>query len=140
MECGSSVPPPRRNSTRPPTAASHAPSTPPAALPAAVAAGAGRPHDTVLRLPHTYRRRALVQIGIVDVLQAYDVGKRVENAFKSMRYTIGSAKLGAADISSVDPAAYATRFTAFVAQIFLPLPGGFVQDLESEALPSFAPA
>lgn len=81
------------------------------------------PPSTRLQHPLTYQGRALLQIGIVDVLQSYDVGKRVENTFKTLRHAVAHATLASADISSVAPDAYASRFTNFVTQIFSPLPG-----------------
>ena len=36
----------------------------------------------------TYARRAVIQIGVIDILQPYDLSKQVENAFKSMRHTV----------------------------------------------------
>lgn len=92
----------------------------------ATAAGSPAPATVVrLRSPMTFSGRALVQIGVVDMLQAYDVGKKVEFTFKTLRHAVAHASLAAADISSVDPVAYAARFNAFVGHIFTPAPGGF---------------
>lgn len=73
--------------------------------------------------PRTYIRRAVVQIGIVDVLQAYDVGKKTEHIFKSLRHAVAHATLSGPDISSIEPQAYANRFVGFVGGIFVPLHG-----------------
>jgi hypothetical protein len=66
-----------------------------------------------------YHKYALVQIGLIDMLQSYDVSKRVENTFKTFRHAVAHANMGA-DISSVNPILYATRFVKFSEQIFLP--------------------
>jgi len=51
-------------------------------------------------------------LGIIDILQVYNMRKKVENAFKTR-----SVKMGGGDpttISCVDPRAYGQRFTNFV--------------------------
>jgi 1-phosphatidylinositol-4-phosphate 5-kinase len=60
----------------------------------------GESHDVVL------------YFGIIDVLQVYDMGKRIENAYKSLQFDPLS-------ISAVDPHAYSRRFQDFMSQIFL---------------------
>jgi hypothetical protein len=59
--------------------------------------------------------RALVQVGVVDILQYFDTSKRVESAFKQLRYA-GSA----GGISAVDPNIYAVRFMSLVSSMFTP--------------------
>lgn len=76
---------------------------------------AGPSHHTTL-----YSERALVQVGVIDMLQTYDVSKRIENTLKSIRHAVAHGNTDA-DISSVDPHKYAVRFTAFVRKIFLPV-------------------
>ncbi len=65
--------------------------------------------------------RALLQVGVVDMLQYFDTSKRLENAYKSIRYG-GLAAVGQegvpADISAVDPNTYAVRFMQFSATVF----------------------
>jgi len=69
--------------------------------------------------PRAYSQRAVIQVGIIDMLQTYDVGKKMENTFKMLRHAIGHANLGA-DISSIPPEPYHARFMRFVERIFLP--------------------
>ncbi|GAB2267139.1 Phosphatidylinositol 4-phosphate 5-kinase 4 [Dionaea muscipula] len=49
--------------------------------------------------------------GIIDILQDYDISKKLEHAYKSMQYdpTI---------ISAVDPKLYSKRFREFIYRIF----------------------
>lgn len=49
--------------------------------------------------------------GIIDILQDYDITKKLEHAYKSMQYDPTS-------ISAVDPRQYAKRFRDFVLKIF----------------------
>jgi hypothetical protein len=58
--------------------------------------------------------RALLQVGVVDVLQFFDTSKRLENAYKQL------ARGPTANISAVDPNAYAVRFMEFASAIFSP--------------------
>ncbi|RYG55212.1 hypothetical protein EON66_05835, partial [archaeon] len=51
-------------------------------------------------------------------LQAYDVSKRVENTFKSLRHGVLHANMDA-NISSVNPKQYARRFLDFARDIFI---------------------
>ncbi|WOH06369.1 hypothetical protein DCAR_0625795 [Daucus carota subsp. sativus] len=50
--------------------------------------------------------------GIIDILQDYDITKKLEHAYKSMQYDPTS-------ISAVDPRQYAKRFRDFVLKIFV---------------------
>lgn len=68
-----------------------------------------------------YTERALVQIGIIDMLQPYDTAKKAENAFKLIKHAVSHGGKLDADISSVDPSKYAVRFLAFIEKIFLPV-------------------
>lgn len=49
--------------------------------------------------------------GIIDILQDYDITKKLEHAYKSMHYDPTS-------ISAVDPRQYAKRFHDFILTIF----------------------
>lgn len=69
--------------------------------------------------PSPYSKRVLVQLGLIDLFQFFGTGKKLENAFKAVRY--GDGKV---DVSAVDPARYAVRFMAFAANIFMPDEGG----------------
>ena len=69
--------------------------------------------------PHTTREGhhgeshdVVLYFGIIDVLQVYDMGKKLENAYKSFQFEASS-------ISAVDPYAYSRRFRDFMCQIFL---------------------
>ena len=49
--------------------------------------------------------------GIIDILQDYDISKKLEHAYKSMQYD-------ATSISAVDPKSYSRRFRDFIFKIF----------------------
>ncbi|KAL8172194.1 hypothetical protein V2J09_023998 [Rumex salicifolius] len=49
--------------------------------------------------------------GIIDILQDYDISKKLEHAYKSMQYDPTS-------ISAVDPKLYSKRFRDFILRIF----------------------
>ncbi|XAR68420.1 1-phosphatidylinositol-4-phosphate 5-kinase [Bertholletia excelsa] len=49
--------------------------------------------------------------GIIDILQDYDISKKLEHAYKSIQYDSTS-------ISAVDPKQYAKRFRDFILKIF----------------------
>ncbi|XP_007010967.2 PREDICTED: phosphatidylinositol 4-phosphate 5-kinase 6 [Theobroma cacao] len=50
--------------------------------------------------------------GIIDILQDYDISKKLEHAYKSMQYDPTS-------ISAVDPKQYSKRFRDFIFRIFV---------------------
>lgn len=50
--------------------------------------------------------------GIIDILQDYDISKKLEHAYKSMQYDPTS-------ISAVDPKQYSKRFRDFIFRVFL---------------------
>lgn len=50
--------------------------------------------------------------GIIDILQDYDISKKLEHAYKSIQYDPTS-------ISAVDPRQYSRRFRDFIFNIFL---------------------
>lgn len=49
--------------------------------------------------------------GIIDILQDYDISKKLEHAYKSIQYDPTS-------ISAVDPKQYSRRFRDFLLKIF----------------------
>ncbi|EYU42931.1 hypothetical protein MIMGU_mgv1a024840mg [Erythranthe guttata] len=53
----------------------------------------------------------ILVFGIIDILQEYDIGKKLEHTIKSFQYDSTS-------ISSVDPRQYSKRFRDFVFRIF----------------------
>ncbi|MCO5564541.1 hypothetical protein L7F22_018203 [Adiantum nelumboides] len=56
----------------------------------------------------------VLYFGIIDILQEYDMGKRLEHAYKSLQFDSFS-------ISAVDPALYSKRFQHFMNGIFPPV-------------------
>ncbi|XP_022146326.1 phosphatidylinositol 4-phosphate 5-kinase 6-like [Momordica charantia] len=54
----------------------------------------------------------IIFFGIIDILQDYDISKKLEHAYKSMQYDPTS-------ISAVDPKQYSRRFRDFVFRVFL---------------------
>ncbi|KAJ4807270.1 Phosphatidylinositol 4-phosphate 5-kinase 4 [Rhynchospora pubera] len=60
---------------------------------------AGEFHDVIL------------YFGIIDILQDYDISKKLEHAYKSMQYDPTS-------ISAVDPKLYSKRFCEFIFRVF----------------------
>eukprot|EP00250_Pteridium_aquilinum_P018594 c24131_g4_i1 orf=168-2762(-) len=53
----------------------------------------------------------VLYFGIIDILQEYDMGKKLEHAYKSLHFD-------ALAISAVDPSNYSKRFQDFICQIF----------------------
>lgn len=53
----------------------------------------------------------ILVFGIIDILQDYDISKKLEHAYKSFQYDPTS-------ISAVDPRQYSKRFRDFVFRIF----------------------
>jgi len=49
--------------------------------------------------------------GIIDILQDYDISKKLEHAYKSIQYDPTS-------ISAVDPIQYSRRFRDFILRVF----------------------
>ncbi|MCO5568686.1 hypothetical protein L7F22_022385 [Adiantum nelumboides] len=54
----------------------------------------------------------LLYFGVIDILQDYDMGKKLEHAYKSFQFDSLS-------ISAVDPVLYSKRFQQFMHEIFL---------------------
>lgn len=50
--------------------------------------------------------------GIIDILQDYDITKKLEHAYKSFQFD-------ATSISAVDPKQYSKRFRDFIFRIFV---------------------
>ena len=55
---------------------------------------------------------AVLYFGIIDILQDYDISKRLEHAYKSLQ-------ADPASISAVDPKLYSRRFRDFIGRIFV---------------------
>ncbi|KAL2487318.1 Phosphatidylinositol 4-phosphate 5-kinase 9 [Abeliophyllum distichum] len=55
----------------------------------------------------------VLYLGIIDILQEYDVGKKIEHAYKSVQFD-------AMSISAVDPTFYSQRFQEFIQKVFPP--------------------
>lgn len=53
----------------------------------------------------------VLYLGIIDILQDYNTGKKIEHAYKSLKFDSLS-------ISAVDPLLYSRRFLAFIQRIF----------------------
>ncbi|KAI4384625.1 hypothetical protein MLD38_002748 [Melastoma candidum] len=74
----------------------------------------GRPDDGLLPTGRPIEEIYDVSIsfGIIDILQDYDISKKLEHAYKSMQYD-------AALISAVDPRQYSRRFCDFIFKVFV---------------------
>ena len=55
---------------------------------------------------------AIVFFGVIDILQEYNMSKRLEHSLKSMRHD-------GATISAVDPRQYSRRFQEFLKHVFV---------------------
>lgn len=53
----------------------------------------------------------VIYMGIIDILQTYNMKKRMEHTCKSMQYDPMS-------ISAIEPTLYAKRFTDFLLKVF----------------------
>ncbi|CAI0461937.1 unnamed protein product [Linum tenue] len=56
--------------------------------------------------------QVILTFGIIDILQDYDISKKLEHAYKSMQYDPTS-------ISAVDPKQYSRRFRDFIFKVFV---------------------
>ena len=54
----------------------------------------------------------IIFFGIIDILQDYDISKKLEHAYKSFQYD-------ATTISAVDPRLYSRRFRDFIFRVFV---------------------
>jgi len=70
----------------------------------------GISHLTPYRSGETYD--VILYFGIIDILQDYDISKKLEHAYKSLQVDPSS-------ISAVDPKLYSKRFRDFVGRIFI---------------------
>lgn len=55
----------------------------------------------------------VLYLGIIDILQEYNMGKKIEHAYKSLQFDSLS-------ISAVDPTFYSKRFLEFIQKVFPP--------------------
>lgn len=66
-------------------------------------------------LPPSYSgetNEVILYFGIIDILQDYDITKKLEHAYKSLQADPTS-------ISAVDPKLYSRRFRDFIGRIFI---------------------
>lgn len=56
--------------------------------------------------------QVILTFGIIDILQDYDISKKLEHAYKSIQYDPTS-------ISAVDPKQYSKRFRDFIYRVFI---------------------
>ncbi|CAL9026657.1 unnamed protein product [Prunus brigantina] len=63
------------------------------------------------RFPEVYD--VVLYLGIIDILQDYSMGKKIEHAYKSLQFDSLS-------ISAVDPTFYSHRFLEFIRKVFPP--------------------
>jgi len=54
----------------------------------------------------------VLHFGIIDILQDYDISKKLEHAYKSL-------EVDPTSISAVDPKLYSKRFRDFIHRIFI---------------------
>ncbi|KAK4767412.1 hypothetical protein SAY86_015162 [Trapa natans] len=54
----------------------------------------------------------VLYFGIIDILQDYDITKKIEHAYKSLQ-------VDSTSISAVDPKLYSKRFRDFIGRIFI---------------------
>lgn len=69
----------------------------------------GISHVTPYRSGETYD--VVLYFGIIDILQDYDISKKLERAYKSLQ-------VDSTSISAVDPKLYSKRFRDFVGRVF----------------------
>ncbi|XP_068662533.1 phosphatidylinositol 4-phosphate 5-kinase 6-like isoform X2 [Aristolochia californica] len=67
--------------------------------------------DTLVREPTGELKDVILFFGIIDILQDYDISKKLEHAYKSIHYDPTS-------ISAVDPKQYSKRFRDFIYRAF----------------------
>ncbi|KAL3638778.1 Phosphatidylinositol 4-phosphate 5-kinase 1 [Castilleja foliolosa] len=70
----------------------------------------GLSHSTQSHNGETYE--VVLYFGVIDILQDYDISKKIEHAYKSLQVDPTS-------ISAVDPKLYSKRFQDFVGRIFV---------------------
>ncbi|XP_020533854.1 phosphatidylinositol 4-phosphate 5-kinase 6 isoform X2 [Jatropha curcas] len=72
----------------------------------------GDPETQLIGEPTGDLYEIIIFFGIIDILQDYDISKKLEHAYKSMQYDPTS-------ISAVDPKQYSRRFRDFVLRAFV---------------------
>ncbi|XP_022988908.1 phosphatidylinositol 4-phosphate 5-kinase 6-like isoform X2 [Cucurbita maxima] len=72
----------------------------------------GEPETQLVGEPTGELHDVIIFFGIIDILQDYDISKKLEHAYKSFQYDPSS-------ISAVDPKQYSKRFRDFIFRIFL---------------------
>ena len=55
----------------------------------------------------------VLYLGVIDILQDYNISKKIEHAYKSIQFDSLS-------ISAVDPTFYSQRFLEFIQKVFPP--------------------
>eukprot|EP00976_Prorocentrum_cordatum_P015915 318959-Prorocentrum_minimum.AAC.1 len=58
---------------------------------------------------------AVLEFGVIDILQAYNYRKKIEHICKSVEHKNSKT------ISSVDPVSYSNRFQKFMSDLFVPV-------------------
>lgn len=61
---------------------------------------------------HGEMYEVVLYFGVIDILQDYDITKKIEHAYKSLQ-------ADPASISAVDPKLYSKRFRDFISRIFI---------------------
>lgn len=72
----------------------------------------GEPEAQLVGEPTGELYDVIIFFGIIDILQDYDISKKLEHAYKSFQYDPSS-------ISAVDPKQYSKRFRDFIFRIFV---------------------
>ncbi|XP_022945599.1 phosphatidylinositol 4-phosphate 5-kinase 6-like [Cucurbita moschata] len=72
----------------------------------------GEPEAQLVGEPTGELYDVIIFVGIIDILQHYDISKKLEHAYKSFQYDPSS-------ISAVDPKQYSKRFRDFIFRIFV---------------------
>ena len=67
--------------------------------------------EEVEKFPEAYD--VVLYLGIIDILQEYNMSKKIEHAYKSLQFDSLS-------ISAVDPTFYSQRFLEFIQKVFPP--------------------
>lgn len=72
----------------------------------------GEPEAQLVGEPTGELYDVIIFFSIIDILQDYDISKKLEHAYKSFQYDPSS-------ISAVDPKQYSKRFRDFIFRIFV---------------------
>ncbi|KAL5174101.1 Phosphatidylinositol 4-phosphate 5-kinase 1 [Glycine soja] len=73
---------------------------------------AGLDHQTTSGSSNSQISDVILYFGIIDILQDYDISKKIEHAYKSLQ-------VDSTSISAVDPKLYSKRFRDFIHRIFV---------------------